>query len=138
MKTKNYGFFILFSLLLLSTTVLKAQVELVPSSNKVYDFLDRMSVNGIIENYSSSMVPISRREIARYLKEIKSKSGKISRTDKKFLDDYFVEFEYLGRSSHLKRIAPNPIYRIIIGIHSSSICPLIPHHWRPQINNISN
>ena len=94
MKTKNYGFFILFSLLLLSTTVLKAQVELVPSSNKVYDFLDRMSVNGIIENYSSSMVPISRREIARYLKEIKSKSRKISRTDKKFLDDYYVEFEY--------------------------------------------
>jgi hypothetical protein len=94
MKTKKYVFFKLFLLLFFSATALKAQVELVPSSNKVYDFLDRMSVNGIIENYSSSMVPISRREIARYLKEIKSKSSKISRTDKRFLDDYYVEFEY--------------------------------------------
>jgi hypothetical protein len=94
MKTKNYGFFILFFLLLVLSPVVKAQVELVPTSNNVYDFLDRMSVNGIIENYSSSMIPISRREIARYLEEIKSKSSKLSRTDKKFLNDYYIEFEY--------------------------------------------
>jgi hypothetical protein len=94
MKTKNYGFFILFFLLLVLSPVVKAQVELVPTSNNVYDFLDRMSVNGIIENYSSSMIPVSRREIARYLEEIKSKSSKLSRTDKKFLNDYYIEFEY--------------------------------------------
>ena len=94
MKTKKYGFFILFFFLLASSSAVKAQVELVPPSNNVYDFLDRMSVNGVIENYSSSMIPVSRREIARYLEEIKSKSSKLSRTDKKFLNDYFVEFEY--------------------------------------------
>ena len=71
-----------------------AQVEMVAPSNKVYDFLDRMLTNKIIFGYSSSMAPISRREIAKYLVEIRANSSKLSRTDKKFLDDYTIEYSY--------------------------------------------
>jgi Capsule assembly protein Wzi len=94
MKINKYGFCVLFCILFLFSEVVNAQVELVPASNKIYDFLDRMLVNGVIENYSSSMIPVSRREIAGYLVEIKGKSSRLTKTDKKFLNDFIVEFEY--------------------------------------------
>lgn len=86
-----------FSLLLIlffSGSRLYSQAELVPPSNIVYNFLDRMLTNKVITGYSSSMAPISRREIAKYLTEIRSNSNKLSRTDKKFLDDYSVEYSF--------------------------------------------
>jgi capsule assembly protein Wzi len=86
-KITLFLFFALFS-------VSYAQVEMVAPSNRIYAFLERMDANKIIVNYSSSMIPISRREIARYLEEIKSKENKISKTDRKLLNDFLVEFEY--------------------------------------------
>ena len=71
-----------------------AQVELVPPSDKIYNFLDRMLTDGIIQNYTSSMTPISRREIGRLLVEINNKKTKLTKTDKKFLDDYLIEYSY--------------------------------------------
>ena len=67
---------------------------MVPLANPVYDYLDRMSIDKVIDSYSSSMSPISRREVGKYLSEINSKRSKITSTDKKLLDDYLVEFEY--------------------------------------------
>ncbi|HEY3250200.1 MAG TPA: capsule assembly Wzi family protein [Ignavibacteria bacterium] len=91
MKRILYFFFIAAFLYIPSVL---GQVELVPLSNPVYDFLDRMFVNKIIDNYSASMLPMSRGEVGKYLDEINSKKAKISTTDKKLLDDYLVEFEY--------------------------------------------
>ncbi|MGA2667561.1 MAG: capsule assembly Wzi family protein [Ignavibacteria bacterium] len=85
---------LIFTSIIFTSSQLYSQVEMVPPSDKIYDFLDRMSVNKIIDNYSSSMLPISRREISKYLITINVKRGKISRTDKKILDDYLVEYEY--------------------------------------------
>lgn len=82
------------AVLFLNIGVIFSQVELVPVTNPVYDYLDRMFINKIIGNYSSSMLPLSRREIAVYLTEINSKKTKITKTDKKLLDDYLLEFEY--------------------------------------------
>jgi hypothetical protein len=107
MKKNKYAFFVLLSFFffcLISNTS-RAQVELVPASNKIYDFLDRMLINGIIKNYSPSMAPISRREIAGLLEEINGKKSKISKTDKKFLDDYLIEYEY-DISHPLKNSSP--------------------------------
>jgi len=69
-------------------------MELVDPSDKIYDFLDRMQTNKIITEYSSSMHPISRKQVASLLVEIKGKSNKLSKTDKQFLDDYLVQYEY--------------------------------------------
>lgn len=70
------------------------QVELVPLSNPVYDYFDRMLTNKVIDNFSSSMGPLSRREAANLLKEITGKKNKLSKTDKILLDYYTTEFEY--------------------------------------------
>lgn len=48
---------------------------------------------GVIKNYNSSLIPISRAEVSSYLKKIDS-SVLLSRTDKKILGDYKIEFEY--------------------------------------------
>src|SRR5437867_2194953 len=82
-----------FLLLLLSSNSY-SQVEMVAPSNRIYGFLERMGTNKIIGNYSSSMIPISRRQIAAYLDEIKVKENKISKTDRKLLNDFLVEYEY--------------------------------------------
>jgi len=69
-------------------------VELVPVSNTVYSFLKRMQVKEIIPDYNSSNIPISREEVGKYLSNIKDNSSILSKTDKKMLDDYIIEFEY--------------------------------------------
>lgn len=86
-------FFVLFTFLYIAGSAY-SQVELVPLSNPVYDFLDRMFTNKVIDSYSSSMGPVSRREAANCLKEITAKKNKLSRTDKALLDYYTTEFEY--------------------------------------------
>jgi hypothetical protein len=83
----------LFVLLILYTQKAYSQVELVSASHPVYDFLKRMQLIGIIKEYNSSLIPISRSEVSLYLKKIES-SEHLSRTDKKILEDYKIEFEY--------------------------------------------
>lgn len=87
-------YFLLFILVLLITKHSSSQVELVPVTNPLYDYLNRMFSTKIISDYSSSMAPISRREAANLLLEIDSKRTKISKTDRELLDYYKVEFEY--------------------------------------------
>jgi hypothetical protein len=53
-----------------------------------------MYTNKIIDGYSLSMAPISRREAANFLLVIDSKRKKISKTDRELLDYYLTEFEY--------------------------------------------
>lgn len=93
MNKNKYSFFLFVLFFVVSSTVF-TQVEMVAPSDKIYDFLDRMLENKIIFTYSSSMAPISRREIAKYLVEILDNKAKLTPTDKKFLNDYMVEYEY--------------------------------------------
>lgn len=92
MNKLKYCFLLLLLILITKTSV--SQVELVPLSNPLYDYLDRMFTNKIITEYSTSMAPISRREAGKLLLEIDTKRKKISKTDKALLDYYKVEFEY--------------------------------------------
>lgn len=74
--------------------LLYSQVELVPPSHPVYDYLKRMQILDVIDNYNSSVSPVSRNQVASYLKEIDRQKSKISNTDKDILNDFLIEFEY--------------------------------------------
>ncbi len=63
-------------------------------SHPVYDFLRKMQLNGIISNYNPANIPISRGKIALYLKKIIENEKNLNSLDKKFLNDYKVEFFY--------------------------------------------
>ena len=71
-----------------------AQVELVPVGNSVYDFLKRMQVKGIVTEFNSANLPISREEVGAMLLKVDLVKQKISNVDKNMLEDYMVEFEY--------------------------------------------
>lgn len=70
-----------------------SQVELVSVSHPVYDFLKRMQLMGIIKDYNSSMIPISRLEVSEYIKRAENSSN-LSKTDRRIIEDFKIEFEY--------------------------------------------
>lgn len=82
----------LFIILFAFTSLAYSQIELVPPSHPVYDFLKRMQVKQYIPEYNSANIPITRREVANYLKKIEG--HKLSGTDKYLLKDYEIEFEF--------------------------------------------
>lgn len=76
-----------------------SQVEMTPPSHPVYDFLKRMQIAEMID-YNSSMIPISRGEIGKFLITINDNRDKLNNTDKKILSYYLAEFENdLGEGS---------------------------------------
>ncbi len=92
MKISKYIFVLLILFAFLKSA--DAQLELVPVSHPVYDYLKKMQVRGIIENYNSANIPVSRKEVADYLKIIGNHSVKFGLIDKQFLKDYKVEFDF--------------------------------------------
>ncbi len=75
--------FLLTIVLLISISSIYSQVELVPVSHKVYQFLKRMELKGVIENYNSSNLPLSRKDVAIFLKEIQEKQSNLDSSEKK-------------------------------------------------------
>ncbi|MEO6693997.1 MAG: capsule assembly Wzi family protein [Ignavibacteria bacterium] len=90
-------FTVFFVTIILYTAVIKSgysQVELVPPSNPVYEYLQRMQTLRITPDYNPANIPISRESVAGYLSLIEANSNRITSVDKKLLKDYRVEFEY--------------------------------------------
>lgn len=72
----------------------RSQAENVPAENPVYDFLKQMSVRGLIQGYSSTIIPISRREVAGYLKTLDTERTELSTSEQGWLNDYLSEFHF--------------------------------------------
>ncbi|MEW5841888.1 MAG: capsule assembly Wzi family protein [Bacteroidota bacterium] len=86
--------FFLIIVLLISISSIYSQVELVPISHKVYPFLKRMELKGVIENYNSSNLPFSRKDVAIFLKEIQEKQSNLDSSEKKVFKDLLIEFHF--------------------------------------------
>lgn len=69
-----------------------AQVENVPVSNQVYEFLDRMGVKGILPLYDNTIIPLSRREVADDLLQIGKSRDQLSSSEQQFLEKFGQEF----------------------------------------------
>lgn len=91
MKTKSSIFLVVFFLLLVNAAT--AQVIYEPIHSNVYDFLERMSVKGII-NYYDIIKPLPRTELAGYLKEIEKKSDLLTTVEKQELNWYEIDYSY--------------------------------------------
>lgn len=66
-----------------------AQSEFVDANDKVYRFLDRMSSNHIIKHYNSFEIPITRKKVTGYLKDILMNKEKLNNEDIALLN-YFA------------------------------------------------
>lgn len=69
-----------------------AQVEHVPISHPVYEFLDRLGVTGILPAQSSSMVPLEWGEVTALLRSAASSRSMLDAVDVLTLDKYLAEF----------------------------------------------
>lgn len=92
MKTSKLLYLIIT--LLLTAVLYKAQVELVPPSNPVYNYLKRMHLKGILVDYNSANLPYGRSHVSDFLRTISENPNILSFTDKKILEDYLIEFSY--------------------------------------------
>jgi hypothetical protein len=92
LKHKLYSFFTFFLFLIIGGNVF-SQVETVPVTHPVYEYLKIMQIKKVIPDYNTSVTPFTRSDIASYLKKI-GDSKNLSRTEKKQLEDFQIEFEY--------------------------------------------
>lgn len=108
-------------LLVLITFMGFAQSEDVPVDHKVYDFLERLSVLHVIDNYNSFEIPVSRKQIAGFLTEASKKDTLLTKVDRQRLADLKQEFEFditgtltssevLFGGENYELLSPNPKY----------------------------
>ncbi|MBM4165802.1 MAG: capsule assembly Wzi family protein [Ignavibacteria bacterium] len=90
----HWSFVISVAIVCFTNTNLYSQVENVPVGNQVYEYLNRMNVKGILPQYSSTILPISRKEIGDMLKVIETKKEQLSSVDKKYLEKFQREFAF--------------------------------------------
>jgi hypothetical protein len=83
-----------YLMVLLFGSVLFAQTEYVPVTNKIYIFLERMDALGLISNYNSFELPKTRHEISSCIKEIDNHKDILDKVDYSILEDLKTEFEY--------------------------------------------
>ena len=79
-------------MLIILSQVGESQMENVPVSNQVYEFLNRMGVKGILPAYSNAMIPLSRKEVGELLFLVDSSSAKLSSAETAFLAKFKREF----------------------------------------------
>ncbi|HPD33854.1 MAG TPA: hypothetical protein PKV40_05890 [Candidatus Kapabacteria bacterium] len=83
---------ILYFILLFFPVITYSQVEDVPISNSVYNFLMRAEVKGLLPHFSMTKLPLQRGEIKNALKQIRDNEDKLTNAEKKALLRYEKEF----------------------------------------------
>jgi hypothetical protein len=83
-----------FLILVINTTII-AQSGFVDIDHKVYNFFDRMTTLGFLDDYNSFEIPKSSKEIKKNLLNILKNKEKLNYTDNKILEDLVFEFDYL-------------------------------------------
>jgi capsule assembly protein Wzi len=89
-----YWVVVLAALIVLPAAHLLAQVENVPVSNQVYEFLNRIGVKGVLPLYSNAMIPLSRRDVADFLLAVSAKKEELDPAENDFLKKFLREFAH--------------------------------------------
>jgi hypothetical protein len=94
------AFFVCFLLILSSSEEVRTQVENVPATHPVYEYLHRMEVKKIVSRFDRTVAPISRKRIAAYLSKIIDSSAELSTVDRNLLNLYRIEFAFELEAGH--------------------------------------
>lgn len=92
MKIFRYAF--AFTALLASFCDSLSQVELVDISNPLYAFLKESQVSGYLEEYNSSLAPVSRWQAAKYLSKLNAVRNSLPPSYRDRLNYFLSEFEF--------------------------------------------
>ncbi len=72
---------------------ISAQVENVPVVHPVYDFLERFEAKGLTPHFSTSSLPLQRKQIKNVLEKLEEAKAELSSSEKRTLDMFLREFE---------------------------------------------
>jgi hypothetical protein len=72
------------------------QVENVPATNPVYDYLLRIETKGILEHFSLSKIPLPKKQIIFALEQARKSDKLLSENEKKILLNFEKEFEIVS------------------------------------------
>lgn len=78
---------------LLWAASLSAQVEHVPVVHPVYEFLQRAEATGYLGSFSTTVLPLQKKEVYRALARLEAVQEKLSEADREVLAHYRREFE---------------------------------------------
>jgi hypothetical protein len=81
-------------LLTLASNSVKSQVEDVPATDQVYEFLNRMAVKGILTLYTNAVIPLSRGEVANLVMKIEAQKDQLSVSERDYLGKFEQEFAH--------------------------------------------
>lgn len=76
-----------------------SQVEHVPISHAVYSFLERMETKGLLEHFSTSDLPLQRKDIIAALNHINNSINKLSSSEIGTLELFLTEFRINNREN---------------------------------------
>lgn len=66
----------------------------VPATNPVYDFLNRLETRGIIHGLNDLALPLTRDEIVAFLQQAEQNDSRLSRVERKILQEYLADYRY--------------------------------------------
>jgi len=66
----------------------------VPATDPVYDFLNRLETRDIIHGLNNLALPLTRDEIVAFLRQAKQNDSRLSRVEKKILQEYLADYRY--------------------------------------------
>ncbi|NOY06793.1 MAG: hypothetical protein GXO82_09220, partial [Chlorobi bacterium] len=69
-----------------------SQLEHVPASNLVYDFLNHMQVRGYLPDYNRAFIPATRREVVGWLHEVNQHAKELSESERELALRFSQEF----------------------------------------------
>jgi hypothetical protein len=102
MKKSNFLFLHLTyvaAAILFNYNITYAQIENVPAGNPVYSFLKQMQVQGILNDYSDVILPLSRKKVLEALRQVDKNKDKISSTDRKYLERLKKKLDFYEEKS---------------------------------------
>ena len=127
---------LIISIFLASLSLAEAQVEHVPVSNPVYDFLLRAETRGFLPHHSLSSLPLQRKQIIEALILIDENAGKLASSEKRILDHYKTEFGILNRDNAVIFHSGSDSSQVISGRIFSDAEKYI-YHYSDSLNSVS-
>ena len=85
--------YILISLVFINQQLLLADVEVVPISNPVYQFLSRGEVKGMLGHHTLTDIPFQKNEVIEALRSMKKYSKELTNYEQEILIKYLMEFD---------------------------------------------
>lgn len=126
----------ILALLVLGFSVAFAQVENVPTIHPIYQYLKHMQVKGIIKQKSFFKIPFTRGEIQEMLLEISKSQQRLTKPEKRLLENYLEEFDLTNKTNSVLIFSKTDSNQVLSERLFSNDDKYI-YHYKDEKSNVS-